>query len=41
MNIPSEYVERANKVIWKIPEMIPPYTLEEGNALIEVDPMLL
>ncbi|KAL4890549.1 hypothetical protein BDV59DRAFT_204263 [Aspergillus ambiguus] len=40
MNIPSEYVERANKVVWNIPEVILPYSLEAESSSIEVDPTL-
>ncbi|KAL4780822.1 hypothetical protein BJX76DRAFT_360476 [Aspergillus varians] len=37
-NIPSELIEKANKTIWKIPEVVLPYSLHEGNAAIAVDP---
>ncbi|OJI96329.1 hypothetical protein ASPVEDRAFT_35711 [Aspergillus versicolor CBS 583.65] len=37
-NIPSELVDRANKLIWKIPEVTLPYCLHDGNAVIAVDP---
>ncbi|KAB8233516.1 F-box protein [Aspergillus alliaceus] len=41
MNLPSEYVERANKTIWKIPDVtLPYYNYEEGTP-IEVDPTFL
>ncbi|KAE8350600.1 F-box domain protein [Aspergillus coremiiformis] len=41
MNLPSEYVERANKTIWKIPDVtLPFYNYEEGTP-IEVDPIFL
>ncbi|GES58671.1 F-box domain protein [Aspergillus terreus] len=40
LNIPTEYVERANKLIWNIPEVIPPYSLEVTSSFIEVDPQL-
>ncbi|KAL2852466.1 hypothetical protein BJY01DRAFT_244462 [Aspergillus pseudoustus] len=37
-NIPSELVNRANKAIWKIPDIILPYCLYDENASIAVDP---
>ncbi|KAL2868688.1 F-box protein [Aspergillus lucknowensis] len=36
-NIPSELVDRANKTIWKVPEVILPYSLY-GSSAIAVDP---
>ncbi|KAL5052097.1 hypothetical protein BDW71DRAFT_202225 [Aspergillus fruticulosus] len=37
-HIPSERIDRANKTIWKIPEVILPYGLYDGNTPIAVDP---
>lgn len=40
-SIPAEYVDRANASIWKIPEVILPYSLQPVEApIIEVDPLL-
>jgi hypothetical protein len=41
MNLPSEYLERANKTIWKIPEVSLPYIRYEEGTPIEVDPTLM
>ncbi|KAF7592981.1 hypothetical protein BBP40_012217 [Aspergillus hancockii] len=41
MNIPSEYIERANKTIWKIPEVSLPYIHYEEGTPIEVDPTFM
>ncbi|KAB8265620.1 hypothetical protein BDV32DRAFT_144142 [Aspergillus pseudonomiae] len=41
MNIPSEYVERANKLIWKIPDITLPFYNYEEDTPIEVDPTFL
>lgn len=41
MNIPPEYIDRANSVLWKIPEVILPYSGQGDKAPIEVDPGLL
>jgi hypothetical protein len=38
--ISSEYVDRANKAIWKIAEVILPYAFVTQNSAIEVDPLL-
>ncbi|PWY73901.1 F-box domain protein [Aspergillus sclerotioniger CBS 115572] len=40
-NLPPEYVDRANRMLWKIPEVIPPYSCHGDKAPIEVDPELL
>ncbi|KAL4915761.1 hypothetical protein BDW62DRAFT_120009 [Aspergillus aurantiobrunneus] len=37
-NIPSDLIDKANKTIWKIPEVILPYCLYDGNSVIAVDP---
>ncbi|KAL4979417.1 hypothetical protein BDW66DRAFT_148171 [Aspergillus desertorum] len=37
-HIPSERINRANKTIWKIPDVILPYCLYDGNKPIAVDP---
>ncbi|KAL4797461.1 hypothetical protein BDV19DRAFT_46156 [Aspergillus venezuelensis] len=37
-NFPSELVHRANKTIWKIPEVILPCYLYDANNAIAVDP---
>ncbi|KAL3461082.1 hypothetical protein BJX64DRAFT_289645 [Aspergillus heterothallicus] len=37
-NIPSELIDRANKTIWKIPDVILPYCLYDENTHIAVDP---
>ncbi|KKK16781.1 hypothetical protein P175DRAFT_0432969 [Aspergillus ochraceoroseus IBT 24754] len=37
-NIPSEYIDRANRALWGIPEVILPYSLYNENSAIEVDP---
>lgn len=39
--ISSEYVDRANKAIWKIPEVILPYAFVTQDSAIEVDPLLI
>lgn len=41
MNLPSEYVERANKLIWKIPDITLPFYNYEEDTPIEVDPTFL
>ncbi|PYI03767.1 F-box domain protein [Aspergillus sclerotiicarbonarius CBS 121057] len=40
-SIPPEYIDRANRILWKIPEVIPPYSCQGDKAPIEVDPGLL
>ncbi|KAL4763546.1 F-box protein [Aspergillus foveolatus] len=37
-HIPSKLIDRANKTIWKIPEVILPYGPYDGNTPIAVDP---
>ncbi|KAL4884370.1 hypothetical protein BJY04DRAFT_182339 [Aspergillus karnatakaensis] len=37
-HISSEFLDRANKTIWKIPELILPYFLNETSSVIAVDP---
>ncbi|KAL3493019.1 hypothetical protein BJX62DRAFT_94696 [Aspergillus germanicus] len=37
-NIPSELIDRANKTIWKIPDVVLPYCLYDENSSIAVDP---
>ncbi|KAL2812074.1 hypothetical protein BJX63DRAFT_262020 [Aspergillus granulosus] len=37
-NIPSELIDRANKSIWKIPDVVLPYCLYDENSRIVVDP---
>ncbi|CBF89759.1 predicted protein [Aspergillus nidulans FGSC A4] len=37
-HIPSKLIDRANKIIWKIPEVILPYDPYDGNTPIAVDP---
>ncbi|KAL4929270.1 F-box protein [Aspergillus undulatus] len=37
-NIPPMLIDRANKKIWKIPEVILPYCLYDANMAIAVDP---
>ena len=41
MNISSECVDRANQTIWKIDEVILPYSYHSPDSHIEVDPALL
>ncbi|KAE8381038.1 hypothetical protein BDV26DRAFT_105458 [Aspergillus bertholletiae] len=41
MKIPPEYIERANKLIWKIPEVTLPFYNYEEDTPIEVDPTFL
>ncbi|KAL4907474.1 hypothetical protein BDW74DRAFT_176241 [Aspergillus multicolor] len=37
-HIPSALIDKANKAIWKIPEVILPYCLYDGDTPIAVDP---
>ncbi|KAL2821729.1 hypothetical protein BDW59DRAFT_164066 [Aspergillus cavernicola] len=37
-NIASELVDKANKEIWKIPQVILPYCIHDENSTIAVDP---
>lgn len=41
MNISSECVDQANQTIWKIDEVILPYSYHSPDSIIEVDPALL
>ncbi|PKY04775.1 hypothetical protein P168DRAFT_251605 [Aspergillus campestris IBT 28561] len=41
MNISSECVDRANQTIWKIDEVVLPYSYHSPDSTIEVDPALL
>ncbi|PWY86862.1 hypothetical protein BO70DRAFT_360573 [Aspergillus heteromorphus CBS 117.55] len=40
-HLPPAYIDRANRVIWKIPEVILPYSCHGDKAGIEVDPSIL
>ncbi|KAL2853064.1 hypothetical protein BJX68DRAFT_265300 [Aspergillus pseudodeflectus] len=37
-NMPSKLIDRANKTIWKIPDVVLPYCLYDENTSIAVDP---
>ncbi|KAJ0421926.1 hypothetical protein BJY00DRAFT_101551 [Aspergillus carlsbadensis] len=37
-NMPSGLIDRANKTIWKIPDVVLPYCLYDENTSIAVDP---
>lgn len=41
ITIPPKYAERANKVIWKIHELILPFTIPSQNPESEDDPKLV
>ncbi|PYH49974.1 F-box protein [Aspergillus saccharolyticus JOP 1030-1] len=38
-NLPPEFIKRANDTLWRIPEVILPFTSNGEKALIEVDPL--
>ncbi|PYI19253.1 hypothetical protein BO86DRAFT_378657 [Aspergillus japonicus CBS 114.51] len=38
-NLPPDFIKRANDTLWRIPEVILPYTSNGDKALIEVDPL--
>ncbi|KAL4802739.1 hypothetical protein BDV18DRAFT_146467 [Aspergillus unguis] len=40
-HLPSTLIDRANKMIWKIPNISLPFSAYDGNASIAVDPMYL
>ncbi|PYH99977.1 F-box domain protein [Aspergillus ellipticus CBS 707.79] len=40
-HLSPEYIDRANRVLWKIPEVILPYPCYGDKAPIEVDPVLM
>ncbi|RAL12100.1 F-box protein [Aspergillus homomorphus CBS 101889] len=38
-NLPPDFIQRANETLWRVPEVVLPYTSNGEKALIEIDPL--